>query len=137
MIVGGGPAGLNAALTRGRARRRGLLVDGGGQPRNAPAQAVHGFLSRDGLAPAELRRIGREQLAPYPSVEVRDSDVLDVQPIGEPAGSSECGGIGLLSLPEGASDAGAWVPCQPRDPAVSTRAGSKPMPSITVRRWAR
>jgi thioredoxin reductase len=77
VIVGGGPAGLNAALTLGRARRRVLLVDSG-QPRNAPAQAVHGFLTRDGLPPAELRRIGRDQLAPYPSVEVRDTEVLDV-----------------------------------------------------------
>jgi thioredoxin reductase len=86
VIVGGGPAGLNAALTLGRARRRVLLVDSG-QPRNAPAQAVHGFLTRDGLPPAELRRIGREQLAPYPSVEVRNSEILDVQAIGAPAGS--------------------------------------------------
>jgi thioredoxin reductase len=85
VIVGGGPAGLNAALTLGRARRRVLLVDAG-QPRNAPAQAVQGFLTRDGLAPAELRRIGREQLAAYPSVEVRDSEVVDVHVIGEPSG---------------------------------------------------
>ena len=85
VIVGGGPAGLNAALTLGRARRRVLLVDDG-QPRNAPAQAVHGFLSRDGLPPFELRRIGREQLAPYPSVEVRDSEVVDVHALDEPGG---------------------------------------------------
>jgi thioredoxin reductase len=86
VIVGGGPAGLNAALTLGRARRRVLLVDGG-QPRNAPAQAVHGFLSRDGLPPAELRHIGREQLARYPTVEVRDTEVLNVQAIDEPDGN--------------------------------------------------
>jgi thioredoxin reductase len=85
LIVGGGPAGLNAALTLGRARRRVLLVDGG-QPRNARAQAVHGFLSRDGTPPAELRRIGRDQLAAYPTVEVRETEVTDVRPIGGPGG---------------------------------------------------
>jgi thioredoxin reductase len=85
VIVGGGPAGLNAALTLGRARRRVLLVDSG-QPRNAPAQAVHGFLTRDGTPPAELRRIGRQQLTPYPTVEVRDTEVVDIQALGEPGG---------------------------------------------------
>ena len=85
VIVGGGPAGLNAALTLGRARRDVLLLDGG-QPRNAPAQAVHGFLSRDGLPPAELRRIARQQLAPYQTVEVRDTEVVDAQALGEAGG---------------------------------------------------
>ena len=74
VIVGGGPAGLNAALLLGRARRRVLLCDTG-TPRNAPVAHLHGFLSRDGLPPAELRRIGREQLAPYSSVEQRQIQV--------------------------------------------------------------
>src|SRR6266545_8403451 len=77
LIVGGGPAGLNAALMLGRARRRVLLCDTGA-PRNAPVAHLHGLLSRDGLPPEELRRIGREQLAAYGSVEVRDTQVLDV-----------------------------------------------------------
>jgi thioredoxin reductase len=94
VIVGGGPAGLNAALTLGRARRSVLLVDSG-RPRNAPAQAVHGFLTRDGLPPAELRRIGRQQLAAYPTVEVRDTEVLDVRIVGEPSGGF------LVTLAEG------------------------------------
>jgi thioredoxin reductase len=94
VIVGGGPAGLNAALTLGRARRQVLLVDSG-QPRNRPAEAVHGFLTRDGLPPAELRRIAREQLAPYPSVQVRDTEVLDVRIVGEPGGGF------LVTLAEG------------------------------------
>jgi thioredoxin reductase len=70
MVVGGGPAGLSAALVLGRCRRSVLLCDGGSY-RNDATRAMHGFLSRDGIAPAELRRIGREQLAPY-GVEVRD-----------------------------------------------------------------
>ena len=52
-IVGGGAAGLSAALVLGRARRKVVVIDAGA-PRNAPAAHMHGFLSRDGMAPAEL-----------------------------------------------------------------------------------
>ena len=78
LIVGGGPAGLNAALILGRSRRRVLVCDSG-HPRNATSKGVNGFLSRDGVDPHELRRIGREQLAPYDGVELRDGEVRDVQ----------------------------------------------------------
>jgi thioredoxin reductase len=71
LVAGGGPAGLNAAQTLGRQRRRALLVDSG-EPRNAPASEMHMFLSRDGFPPSALRRIGRAELAEYPTVEVRD-----------------------------------------------------------------
>jgi thioredoxin reductase len=71
LVVGGGPAGLNAAQTLGRQRRRALLVDSG-KPRNAPASEMHMFLSRDGFSPAALRRIGRAEIAEYATVEVRD-----------------------------------------------------------------
>lgn len=76
IIVGGGPSGLAAALTLGRARRPTLLLDSG-EPRNAPSPAVHNLFTRDGTPPAELRRIGREQLGAYPTVEVRDVAVAD------------------------------------------------------------
>lgn len=66
-IVGGGPAGLSAALLLGRARKRVLLLDAGA-PRNARAHEVHGFVTRDGIPPAEFRRIAHEQLMAYPSV---------------------------------------------------------------------
>ncbi|MEV4897282.1 NAD(P)/FAD-dependent oxidoreductase [Nonomuraea sp. NPDC055795] len=68
-IAGAGPAGLNAALTLGRARRRVLLADAG-PGRNATSGAVHNFLSRDGITPAELRQAGLDQLAAYPSVRI-------------------------------------------------------------------
>ncbi|MHB8600333.1 MAG: NAD(P)/FAD-dependent oxidoreductase [Ktedonobacteraceae bacterium] len=76
MIVGAGPAGLSAALILGRCRRRVLVCDTG-QPRNAAAHALHGFLTRDGTEPGELLRIGREQLRKYETVEVRDIAVVD------------------------------------------------------------
>jgi thioredoxin reductase len=71
VIAGGGPAGLNAALMLGRARRSVLLCDSG-QPRNATVHAMHGFLSRDGTDPALLRQTARDQLGAYPTVRVRD-----------------------------------------------------------------
>jgi len=74
IIVGGGPAGLAAALTLGRSRRSVLLLDAG-EGRNAPAAAVHNLLAQDGTPPEELRRIGREQLARYPGVQLREAAV--------------------------------------------------------------
>jgi thioredoxin reductase len=71
IVVGAGSAGLSAALTLGRCRRRVLLADGGA-PRNAPSPAVHGFLTRDGTRPARLLELGRKELAPYPTIDVRE-----------------------------------------------------------------
>src|SRR5215210_6472919 len=76
VIVGAGPAGLSAALILGRCRRRVLVCDAG-RPRNYASDALHGFLSRDGISPAELLAAGREQLARYRSVEIRDIEVVD------------------------------------------------------------
>ena len=70
IIVGGGPAGLNAALVLGRMRRRVLVLDAD-DPAHAVADEVHGFLAQDGTPPEVLRRLGREQLRPYESVQVR------------------------------------------------------------------
>src|SRR3982751_6312013 len=78
LIVGGGPAGLSAALVLGRCRRRVLVVDAG-RPRNAASPALHGFLSRDGMAPGELLRVGREQLRVYEGVEVREGTASGVR----------------------------------------------------------
>jgi thioredoxin reductase len=64
IIIGGGPAGLSAALVLARCRRRLLLCDAG-KPRNARSSALHGFLSRDCIPPLELLRLGREELRPY------------------------------------------------------------------------
>lgn len=64
VVIGGGAAGLSAAVTLGRALRSVLVIDAG-QPRNAPAAGVHGFLSRDGMSPLELLSIGREEVSTY------------------------------------------------------------------------
>lgn len=70
VIVGGGAAGLSAALVLGRSRRQTLVIDAG-SPRNAPSPAAHSFFTRDGTPPAELLRVARAQLEPYCSVELR------------------------------------------------------------------
>ncbi|WP_407359682.1 NAD(P)/FAD-dependent oxidoreductase [Microbacterium sp. LBN7] len=70
LIIGGGPAGLSAALNLGRSLVRVLVVDAD-RPRNAATLNSHGFLTRDGVPPHELRRIAREELAAYPNVEIR------------------------------------------------------------------
>lgn len=64
LIIGGGAAGLSAALVLARARRQVLVVDAG-QPRNAPASHLHGYLSRDGQPPHELLRTGRAEVKKY------------------------------------------------------------------------
>ena len=82
IIVGGGPAGLSAALVLGRCRRRVLVCDAG-KPRNAASRGVHGFLTRDGVLPDELRRLGRQQLEPY-GVELASRQAVDAK--AEPGG---------------------------------------------------
>jgi thioredoxin reductase len=76
IIVGGGPAGLSAALVLGRSRRRVLVCDSG-HPRNAASHSLHGFLTRDGIEPTEFLRIARDQLHPYETVELRHAEVTD------------------------------------------------------------
>lgn len=77
IVIGGGPAGLSAALALGRARRR-VLLAADGPTRNARAEAAHNVFTRDGTPPAELVRIGRDQLAPY-DVTVREEWATDAE----------------------------------------------------------
>jgi thioredoxin reductase len=78
IIVGAGPAGLSAALWLGRGRRQVLVCDSG-HPRNAVSHAMHGFLTRDGTAPREFVRLGREEVCSYPNVELREVSVIDAE----------------------------------------------------------
>src|SRR5690348_13820813 len=87
IVVGAGPAGLNAALVLGRARRRVLVIDSA-QPRNYATHEMHGVLGHDGLDPADLRARGRAELAHY-GVEITTATVAGAEEIGA--------GIRLLS----------------------------------------
>ena len=78
VVVGGGAAGLSAALVLGRARRRVAVVDAGA-PRNAPAAHMQGFLSRDGMPPADLLAAGRTEVTGY-GVEIVTDQVASIEP---------------------------------------------------------
>lgn len=81
VIVGGGPAGLNAALVLGRARRNVILFDNN-SPRNAVTQESHGFITRDGIKPREFREIAHQDIAKYPSIMIRNEKIIDVKKTG-------------------------------------------------------
>jgi thioredoxin reductase len=83
VIIGGGAAGLSAALVLSRACRRVLVVDGGA-PRNAPATHLHGYLSRDGVPPGELLDAGRREVTSYGG-DILDGTVTDLLPDGHRA----------------------------------------------------
>ncbi len=78
VVVGGGAAGLSAALVLGRARRRVAVIDAGA-PRNAPAAHMQGFLSRDGMSPADLLTVGRGEVTGY-GVELVEDRVVAIEP---------------------------------------------------------
>jgi thioredoxin reductase len=75
VIVGAGPAGLSAALMLGRCRRSVLVVDNA-RNRNAASHALHGFLTRDGTAPADFLRMARQELVKYDTVALRSGEVV-------------------------------------------------------------
>ena len=77
VVVDGGAAGLSAALVLGRTRRRVAVIDAGA-PRNAPAAHMQGFLSRDGMSPADLLATGRAEVASY-GVELADDQVVEIE----------------------------------------------------------
>ena len=81
-IIGGGPAGMSAALVAGRARLTTLIVNAE-QPRNAVTTASHGFLTRDGAHPSDLLAVSKSQLEKYPSVRYHQGTVATVEQTGE------------------------------------------------------
>lgn len=84
VIIGGGPAGLSAGLNLVRANRTVLIVDSN-RPRHSATLQSHGFLTRDGASPLELRRLGREEFEAYPSAAFAQAKVTSV--IAEPEGA--------------------------------------------------
>src|SRR3954451_9559335 len=81
IVVGGGPAGLSAELMLGRCRRRVLVCDLG-QPRNRRSRALHGYLTRDGIAPSAFNDLGRDELPEY-GIEIRPIGVTGARADGE------------------------------------------------------
>ena len=73
-VIGGGPAGLNAALVLGRSRRKTILFDDN-KPRNAVTSESHGFITRDGIHPQEFKRVAQEELSRYPDVRIEKQRV--------------------------------------------------------------
>ncbi|MFD6448734.1 NAD(P)/FAD-dependent oxidoreductase [Promicromonospora sp. NPDC060204] len=82
VVIGGGPAGLQAALTLGRMHRRVLLLDSG-EYRNATAEHMHNVVTNDGRPPAEFRALARAELAAYATVTVREDAATAVVPDGD------------------------------------------------------
>lgn len=81
-IIGGGPAGLNAALVLGRSRRKTLLFDDD-NGRNLVTRESHGFITRDGIEPEEFKRLGRKDIAKYDCVEIKEQRIVSVNRITE------------------------------------------------------
>jgi thioredoxin reductase len=79
IIVGGGAAGLSAALMLGRCRRHVLICDTG-EPRNRWSRRINGYLTRDGISPREFLRIAREELRRYSNIELRSTRIVDARP---------------------------------------------------------
>jgi thioredoxin reductase len=76
-IIGGGPAGLNATLVLGRARRNVVLVDNN-DPRNKVTFASHGFVTRDGVRPSEFRQLAHQEFSRYPSISTLQDKVVEI-----------------------------------------------------------
>lgn len=81
-IIGGGPAGLNAALVLGRSRRRTIVFDDD-HGRNLVTRESHGFLTRDGIRPEELKRLGKEDVAKYDCVDIEPKRIIRINRVTE------------------------------------------------------
>jgi len=77
-ILGGGPAGLQAALVLSRTRKRIIIFDDPEPPRNAASHGVHNFIGIDGLLPTEIRKIAWKQIDSYGSTELRKEKIVNI-----------------------------------------------------------
>jgi thioredoxin reductase len=81
VVIGGGPAGLSGAVALGRALRSVLVIDSGA-PRNAPAEGIHNYLTRDGIAPSEFAAAGRAEVLRYGGA-LREGEVVSAERDGD------------------------------------------------------
>lgn len=79
-IIGGGPAGLSAALVVGRGRKQVIVFDDE-LPRNRVTQESHGFITNDGMTPFEIRQAGEADLQNYPHIQIKRSRIVEIQKI--------------------------------------------------------
>ncbi|UFS57667.1 NAD(P)/FAD-dependent oxidoreductase [Subtercola endophyticus] len=93
IVIGAGPAGLSAGLNLVRARRRVLMLDSN-RPRHSATLKSHGFLSRDGISPLELRKLGRAEFEGYPEATFHQGLVTSIERVPEPQ-------LGTRAAPEG------------------------------------
>lgn len=105
-VIGAGPAGLSAALGLVRSRRTVLLIDSN-RPRNAATLRSHGFLTRDGVPPLELRKLGREEFEGYPGARFHGGLVQSVR--GLPGGSFELAARGIRGSEDLVASVGSVV----------------------------
>ena len=82
-ILGGGPAGLQAALVLSRTRKTIIVFDDTEPPRNAASHGVHNFLGLDGLLPADIRKVAWQQIDKYASAELRKKEIVNVSKNGD------------------------------------------------------
>lgn len=78
VVIGGGPAGMSAALVAGRGRKQVLLIDEE-KPRNAVTNETHAFLTRDGIKPEDFRKEGRRDLLKYPTISIKKGKILSIE----------------------------------------------------------
>src|SRR5215203_6363259 len=102
-ILGGGPAGLQAALILARTRKKIIVFDDPEPPRNAASHGVHGFLGLDGFLPTDIRRIAWEQIDKYDSAELREERVVNISKGDVGVGGGEEEGIFLITSDNGTS----------------------------------
>ncbi|MFD3506251.1 NAD(P)/FAD-dependent oxidoreductase [Nocardia sp. NPDC058666] len=121
VVLGGGAAGLNAALMLARSRRPVLVIDAG-SPRNAPAQGVHGLLGREGMSPLELLEVGRAEVRGYGG-HVVSGEVIAVDRVTESTSRAR-GFDGNSRVAAGARVNGADVEVTPSDLRIDGGGGS-------------
>lgn len=100
VVIGAGPGGLAATLGLARMRRTVMLLDSN-RPRHAATLVSHGYLTRDGISPLELRALGREEVLTYPHVQYERTIVTSVSPLPD-------GNFVVVARKQGSQEQSEW-----------------------------